>query len=80
MNAPLSNDLKLAPSLVDALKECAECAPHSPYIWRPKSMLKLEAFGFVAPDQLVYAGRVPYHITVKGREFLTALDVPKETP
>jgi hypothetical protein len=73
----IPNDSRLSRALVAALRECAEYAPHRPYIWRPKTMQKLEARGLVAPDSLMYAGKVPYHVTDKGREFLSAL---KETP
>lgn len=69
MTTPVHTDIGY--SLRIALKECAHCAPHSPYIWKPKTMQKLEKLGLVEPDQLMAFGRVAYHVTTAGHALLS---------
>jgi hypothetical protein len=63
----------LSPGLIVALKDCDSYAKHRPYVWKPKTMQRLEALGLAEPDMLMHAGKVAYHLTDKGREALTAL-------
>lgn len=66
----LASDPKLSPSLLLALRDCVEWHRHRPYVWKPKSMEKLEKLGFVERDPLIYSGMIAYAPTEKGRDYL----------
>lgn len=61
---------RLSNSLHSALRECEECSKHSPYIWKPKTMVKLAALGLVKPEIFTYSGKTPFCVTVKGCAYL----------
>ena len=56
-----------------ALRDCAQYSPHRGYIWKPKTMQKLEKLGLVEITGEVQFGRICYQPTAKGREVLSAL-------
>jgi hypothetical protein len=62
----------LSKSLRLALEDCAQYHKHRPYIWKQKSMEKLEALGYVQKEPLIYAGCVTYSPTLKGREYIAS--------
>lgn len=60
----------LSKPLLDALEDVSRWHRHQPYIWKPKSMEKLAALGYVETEQLMFCGKIPYTVTAKGREYL----------
>lgn len=70
MNSPLSPDELLLPSLEVALIDCYDFSRHMPYVWKPASMKKLEALGYVQQEALMHSGRIAYTVTDKGRDYL----------
>lgn len=70
MNEVRSTETDLSRSLLNALKDCAEYSKHRPYVWKPKSMVKLAELGMVEPEVLAHMGQTPYSPTAKGLEYL----------
>lgn len=75
MSEQLPSDQRLRRGIELALRECAEWSRHQPYIWKQKTMEKLEKLGYVEKQQVMYAGRVCYQATDKGREYLAKFNV-----
>lgn len=69
MSERQNKDIRLTRQLFDALRDCERW--RGPYIWKVKSMQKLERLGLVEHEDLVYYyGKPTYKPTAAGRAYL----------